>query len=735
MVTHNNDCEDCDVRVGIVPEQSHDKGSTVSIHQSAFTFPRYVGNERGLIYTLKATEQEHLDGWAPNETKAMGSIPQVAHTYQYIEGTYGIMNSEGLAMGESTCAAKIAAYSIKAGGDALFDISALMRIALQRCATAVCAIDLMGSLAEQHGYYGSEDPVESGDSLFEVAGEAVTIIDRREAWIMHMLADRSGKSAIWAAQRVPDDHLAVVPNKFVIQSMNLSDTHTFKASKDIRLKAIEAGFLDKETSEKQGGDEAFDFSAAFSLREASTEIGPNDSNQVRISRRARSEHERRRWRIFSTVAPALGLQAEQEEHFPFSVKVEKPVHVEDIMALMRDHYEGTPYDQTRGLAAGPYGNPNRYDTDVELHPKSRQGWFERTISIHRTSYSLVAQVRGVADEEESKNDGEEEEATTPADAGVVWFAHHSPHNSLYMPLYSSATSLPDSFARGSLYRFDRASAWWAFAAVSNNAERMYAPIHAHIAKEQSHLEQAARQRVKQLDARVAQLQKQGKNQLARELTTKFTVEHSQSLVDRWWLLLDEITTKFRDGVIMRSHHPPLKQEHVFYPHWWLKEVGYFSHGPMPKPNYPTIPVPNHQIPFTTQMQHPAAIAKQQQGTQQPTEVVAQNTVLYEQKSDDGDAADDKDEEGSNHNSTRRLRSGGDDEPHYRHASGHPNPLKNPLAITLFISGVIITGIILFQLCKIWRNRRREAREHPYEEVRTQERFEPLEGDRVRLTVR
>ena len=34
--------------------------------------------------------------------------------------------------------------------------------------------------------------------------------------VFHVLPDNLGGSAIWAAQRVPDDHVAVVANSFII---------------------------------------------------------------------------------------------------------------------------------------------------------------------------------------------------------------------------------------------------------------------------------------------------------------------------------------------------------------------------------------------------------------------------------------------------------------------------------------------------------------------------------------
>merc|ERR1719408_1194180 len=134
------------------------------------------------------------------------------------------MNEHKLAFGESTVSGRLAANSLAHNGTALFSNEELSKVALERCKTARCAIKLMGSLAvDKGGFYGEGTDVDTGS-------ETLLVADTAEAWVFHILADPTGKSAIWAAQRVPDDSVTVVPNTYVIRAMNLSDEDNFLLS-------------------------------------------------------------------------------------------------------------------------------------------------------------------------------------------------------------------------------------------------------------------------------------------------------------------------------------------------------------------------------------------------------------------------------------------------------------------------------------------------------------------------
>jgi dipeptidase len=66
------------------------------------------------------------------------------------------------------------------------------------------------------------------------------------------------------------------------------------------------------------------------------------------------------------AAPSLNLSpfcSTFADEYPFSVKVETKggASVADLLEMHRDHYEGTQFDMTRGIAGGPYGDPSRFD--------------------------------------------------------------------------------------------------------------------------------------------------------------------------------------------------------------------------------------------------------------------------------------------------------------------------------------------------------------------------------------
>lgn len=209
--------------------------------------------------------------------------------------------------------------------------------------------------------------------LMGEGGEALSVIDPDEAWIFHILPDDTGASAVWIAQRVPDTHIAVVANSFIIRKVD-PKSPDFLYSANLWEVAKRKGWWNEDMG-------LLDFKLAY---------GPP---------RYRPDYSNRRvWRVLSLAAPSANLPIESDPNgdvYPFSIAVDHLLTPEDLMQYQRDHYEGTIYSTAEGLAAGPYGDPNRYDVfpvDGMNIKDVLQGEFPRAISLFRTSYSFVAQV-------------------------------------------------------------------------------------------------------------------------------------------------------------------------------------------------------------------------------------------------------------------------------------------------------------------------------------------------------
>ena len=333
--THSNDGGGTtDPRLVKIPARDYEPGSTRPIYASPENYPRYVGVERqaGAYYPDNCQAgAAKCTSFAP-----IGYIPQVNHTFGYFEATYGTMNEKQVALSESTCSGVYVASAINAGGFALLSIDQLSQIAMERASTAREAITIMGALSEEFGFYGEE-------ASFEGGSESLFVIDPTEAWAFHILADPTGKSSIWAAARVPDDSVAVVANMFSIREMDLSDSANFLGRKDMWELAESEGLYTK-------GDPK-DFTATFSDGEYAHKYYSG----------------RRMWGIFNKLAPDAQLPADYVNlkdgaPYPFAVKVSKPVGAQDVMAAMREWYNGTEYStgEGSGVAGGAWATPDRY---------------------------------------------------------------------------------------------------------------------------------------------------------------------------------------------------------------------------------------------------------------------------------------------------------------------------------------------------------------------------------------
>ena len=144
------------------------------------------------------------------------------------------------------------------------------------------------------------------------------------------------------------------------------------------------------------------------------------------------------------------------------------------MALMRDHYEGTPYDMTKGVDAGPFGSPLRL-RDLAFSVDGKSYMWERPISTQQAGFVVVTQSR---------------KDLPDAIGGVTWFTPDEASTSCFTPLYCAIDALPEPYTRGDYKKFSLDSAWWVTNLVSNLAYDRWSRVIPDIQKAQRDQESA-----------------------------------------------------------------------------------------------------------------------------------------------------------------------------------------------------------------------------------------------------
>jgi len=453
-----------------------------------------------LYYSPAATHAagDSIDIYEWDTGKLLGRIPQVAKTYKVI----GNMNEHQVTIGETTFTGR------KELGEpnGIVDYGSLMYIALQRAKTAREAIKIMVDLCNTYGYAST--------------GESFSVADKNEVWIFEIIGKGADeKGIVWAAARVPDGYVAAHANQSRIRKINFKDKENWMWAPDVVSFAKKMGYYDKN-----GKDADFSFTDAYC---------PPDPISLLLC-------EGRVWSIFRRVAPSQHFSEDYwravrgAEPYPLFIKPDKKLSVKDVMNLMRDHFQGTAYDMTKGFAAGPYGNPYRWKPlFFELEgDTTRYGW-ERPISTQQTAFSFVSQSRSWLPD--------------PI-GGLFWYGVDDTYSTCYMPLYMGMTEMPKSLMKGSITKFDWNSAFWTFSLVANFAYGMYSYMIEDIKKVQDELEGYAINITPYIDKTAVDMMKND-NELMHAFLTKHSINMAENIVQRWKELGYYLFAKYNDRYI------------------------------------------------------------------------------------------------------------------------------------------------------------------------------------------
>jgi len=445
-----------------------------------------------------------------------GVIPQVEHTHRVV----GLMNEHQLAISETTTTGREELQN----PDGLLHYWDLMQLALERARTAREAIEVMTSLVAEHGYRST--------------AESFSIADSEEVWLMEMIGTGpGGKSAVWVAMRIPEGFISAYANAPRIRQLLPYDPDSCIYSDNVVSFAVQQGYYDPASGEP------FDFAAAYDA--------PTQQSRRYTATRV--------WSIFRRAAPSLDLDPafhrgdSDAEPYPLWIKPDHKLSVADVMALMRDHYEETPYDMTQGVDAGPYGTPNRWRPMAWEVEDQRYTW-ERPISTQQTGFSFVSQSRSWLPD---------------AVGGVLWYGLDDTFTSCYVPLYAGINRIPESYTVGSISQFSWDSAWWVFNFVANIANLKYSYMVEDILEVQRELENRflAMQPVVE---QAALALSDSDPALMTEYLTQYSVGLADEVVRRWKSLGEFLLTKYNDGYVATDGEESVERG---YPQEWLGLVG------------------------------------------------------------------------------------------------------------------------------------------------------------------
>ena len=432
--------------------------------------------------------------------KYLGEIPEVGHTYKVV----GNINEHQVTVAESTWGGRHECEDTTGR----IDYGSLIYIALQRSKTAREAIKVMTDLVAEYGY-ASE-------------GESFSIGDPNEVWVLEMIG-KGGKEkgAVWVAIRIPDDCISAHANQARIHKIPFKDKENCLYSKDVVDFARSMGWFN-------GKDEDFDFSVTYC---------PPDYGTLRGC-------DARAWSYFNRFKGGMDrylpyLEGKKgAEIMPLYVKPDQLVSVRSMQNMMRDHFEGTPYDMTQDPGAKNYYDvPYRY-RPMEFKVDSVTYCHERAIATQQTGFVFVSQMRSWLPD--------------PI-GGVIWFGVDDANTAVFVPMYCCINEVPESYreGKGDLYNFDFDAAFWVNNLIANQCYHRYSQMIPDVRRVQSGIENAFEAQQPQVEAKAQSIYKNNPAE-AVEFLTNYSLNSAQDATHQYQDLAKYLFVKFLDGNIKKE---------------------------------------------------------------------------------------------------------------------------------------------------------------------------------------
>ena len=470
-------------------------------------------------------EQLAIRGWGPQSP--VHYVAQADYTY----GVVGLMNERQVTIVETTWGGR----DELARSEGALDYFTLMHLALQRSATAREAIEVMHNLVQEYGYSAS--------------GESFAVCDKDEAWIMELIGKGPGrKGAVWVARRVPDDCISAYANASRIrkfpQAKKIDKKKGFGIVEGECMYSADVISFAREMGWYEGPD------ADFSFREA---YGPLDFSAIRYC-------EARVWSFFrhhydkekmDAYLPFINGHTEICDELPLWIKPDKPLSVRDVMADMRDHYEGTALDMTADVSAGPWASPYRNQPVNYEAPDGTKMFRERPIGCQQSGMTMVCQMRSFLPDEVG---------------GVTYFNMDDATMVAYVPVYCSINRVPEPFRRenNNIREFSFDSAFWMNNWVANMVYPRWSAMIGDLREAQSELEDFYAADQPEVEKHVANLTHQERVDFLTAKTEAYTAK----MMDRWDKLAKFLIVKHND----QTMQPPGRRTNPAYAPAFIEAV-------------------------------------------------------------------------------------------------------------------------------------------------------------------